>query len=227
MMSFAGTESIVSFTLLLCAFIFSITLSGTVQAYVARWCDDYVADQLGYTEFNPFLFINLLDFVWFFAFEIMIGRPVPLHLGGGINRYQSWWRLRTFLLFASRPLCNILITIVALLLGTVLCKSIFMDLLAGSAVHQNFTVPHLLCLFCGSLIRANIFLATFESCRQIMHFFVLYKMEKDYNFIEYADYILALGPIMVWLFFHKTIARTLVYVVDCVVLGISKLCGIG
>lgn len=226
MMSFASTESLISLTLLLFAYIFSITFSGTVQAYVARWYGDDTADDLGFTEFNPFLFINVFDFIWFLAFKIMIGRPVPFRLTAGLNRAHTWWRLRTFFLFASRPLCNLFITIIASIISILVCKSVFIDLFATASAHQSVSMTHLLCLFCGSLVWANIFLATFESCRQVIHFFVLHKLEKDYRFIEYADYLLVLGPIMLWLFFSRTIAHAFIYLVDCVVLGVSKVCGI-
>lgn len=225
MMSIAHTQSLISLILLFFAYVFSITLSGTIQAYVARWNGDETADDFGFTEFNPFLFLNPLDIIWFLAFKIMIGRPVPLRLTSGINRTQSWWRTRTFFLFASRPLCNLLIAIVASVVSIFLCKSIVLDIASGAA-QKSVTLSHLLCLFCGSLVWANIFLATFESCRQSMHFFVLSKLERDYSFIEYADYLLVLGPLLIWLFFSQTIARTLIYVIDCVVLGISNVCGI-
>jgi hypothetical protein len=230
MMSFQNTEYLISVVLLFFAYVFSITLSGTVQAYVAEKMDDELAADLGYTEFNPFLFINLFDIIWFVAFKIMIGRPVPIELTHGIDRTRSWWRLRIFALFASRPLCNLAIAAVASLIGLVICKPIFLSVITATdpmALKTSMSsLPHLMCLFCLSLVWANIFLATFECCRQAIHCFVLYKMEKDFMFIEHADYIMALGPLLLWLFFHKTIINIFTYVVDCLVFGVSKACGV-
>lgn len=229
MTSFQNVESIISLVLLFFAYVFSITLSGTVQAYVAEKMDDELAADLGYTEFNPFLFINFFDIIWFLGFKIMIGRPVPLELTHGIDRTRSWWQLRLFALFASRPLCNLALTIIASFIGLVVCKPMFINIITADPATLKTSMaslPYLMCLFCLSLVWANIFLATFECCRQIIHFFVLYKMEKDFMFIEYADYIMALGPLLLWIFFHKTIINIFTYVVDCLVFGVSKACGV-
>jgi len=229
MISFQTTEWLISLVLLFFAYVFSITLSGTVQAYVAEKLDDELAADLGYTEFNPFLFFNFFDIIWFLAFKIMIGNPVPLELTHGIDRTRRWWQLRIFALFASRPVCNLMIATVAACVGLILCKPLFMGMATGDATTikmgmSSFTF--LLCMFCRALVMANIFLATFEFFRQVIHFFVLYKLEKDFMFIEHTDFILVLGPLLLWLFFHQTIINFFAYVVDCLVFGISKACGV-
>lgn len=230
MISFQTTEWLISLILLFFAYVFSITLSGTVQAYVAEKLDDELAADLGYTEFNPFLFLNIFDIIWFLGFHLMIGNPVPIELTHGIDRTRRFWQLRIFALFASRPLCNLLLATSAAFLGLLLCKPLFLTLAStmdAAAIKTTMTsLPHLLCLFCKSLVWANIFLATFEFFRQIIHFFVLYKLEKDFMFIEHTDFILALGPLLLWLFFHQTIINFFAYVVECLVFGISKTCGV-
>lgn len=226
MLSFQTTQWLISLILLFFAYVFSITLSGTVQAYVAEKLDDELAADLGYTEFNPFLFFNFFDIIWFLAFHIMIGNPVPLELTHGIDRTRRWWQVRLFALFSSRPLCNLFLATAAAFIGLILCKPLFLGMDAATIKTSMSSFVYLLCLFCRALVMANIFLATFEFFRQIIHFFVLYKLEKDFMFIEHTNFILALGPLLLWLFFHQTIINFFAYVVECLVFGISKTCGV-
>lgn len=210
-------QAITAITLLFFAYVFSITISGNIQAYVAKKCGDSTADDQGFTEFNPFLFLNLFDIAWFLLFKIMIGRPVPLELRHGIDRRHRWWRARVFLIFSSRIICNIAIATIALLCGG------FFLMLGNPA---QLSILSLLNHFCIELFDVNVFLATFECCRQTIHFFILYKLEKDYRFIEYADYILVLGPLAVWLFFGETIKCTFQYITYYLFLGITTACGV-
>jgi len=223
MFSLQNIQEIIAVTLLFFAYIFSITISGNIQAYIAKKCGDSTAADNGFTEFNPFLFINLFDISWFlisqrvFGQPIMIGRPVPLELRHGIDRRHRWWRARVFLIFASRSICNIAIAVIAKTVA-----SLFLNVTSVSEVSISF----LLGLFCFALVMANLFLATFECCRQAIHFFILYRLEKDFRFIEYADYILVLGPLVLWLFFGQTITSAFNYGIDCLVLGVTKVCGV-
>lgn len=216
MIAFETVQEITANVLLFFAYIFSITISGNIQAFCAKKCGDSTAADHGFTEFNPFLFINFFDIMWFLIFRIMIGRPVPLELRHGIDRRHRWWRIRVFLIFASRTICNIIIAIFSTITQAVLLS-----------INSSFdgSIISLLAAFCLALSMANIFLATFECCRQIIHFFILYKLEKDYRFIEYADYILVLGPLIIWLLFGQTIITTFSYGINCAVLGIAKACG--
>lgn len=217
MISIAYTQAITALVLLFFAYVFSITISGNIQAYLAKKCGDSTAADNGFTEFNPFLFINWFDIVWFLIFQIMIGRPVPIELRHGMDRRHRWWKSRVFLIFSSRTLCNIFIAVLASL------AQVALFILSGSS---QATIIVLLFQFCSALIRANLFLATFECCRQAIHFFILYKLEKDYRFIEHADYILVLGPLFLWLFFGRTIIYAFAYGIDCLVLGIATACGV-
>ena len=230
MFSLHNANSVIVLVLSFFAFIFSITLSGTLQAMLARRAGDDTAAELGYAEFNPFMFIGIFDFAWFLIFNIMIGRPIPMRLSQGIDRTQGWAKVRTFFLFASRPLCNIIFAISASLVSFIFCQSLFLGMVAqanpAAADIQISSLSYLLCLFCTLMLWNNIFLATFESCRQIINFFVMYKLEKDFRFIEYADYLIALGPLLLWIFFGPTIFHAFIYIIDCVVLGIAKTCGV-
>lgn len=218
MISFAHTQEIISLVLLFFAYIFSITISGNMQSYIAKKCGDATSADLGFTEFNPFIFINWFDIIWFLLFKIMVGRPVPLELRYGMDRRYRWWRTRVFLIFASRTLCNILIAMIASL------SSIIFFLLTSNP--GTISLLSLLFLFCIALMNANVFLATFECCRQAIHFFIMYKLEKDYRFIEHSDYMLVLGPLLLWIFFGRTIITTLDYGINCLTLGIASACGI-
>lgn len=219
----------ISLTITFFAYLFSITLSGNCQAYVASKCGDSTAEANGFTEFNPFLFINFFDIIWFALFHIMIGRSIPIDLTDGIKRHYNWWRTRVFLLFASRSLCNLLIAIIASIASVFICKSVafqFDAVASAEALKANLSsFSYLMCQFFNTLIIVNIFLATFECCRQIIHFFILYKLEKDFSFIEYTDYLIVFGPLLVWMFFGKQIFYAFVYFINCVVLGISYVCG--
>ena len=228
MFSIQSADAIIILVLSFFAFVFSITLSGTLQAILARRFGDSTAGELGFADFNPFAYIGLFDFIWFLLFNIMIGRPVPIRFFDGVNQSLGYFKTRIFLISIIRPLCNILLAIGASLLHFLFCKSLFYALLQGDAAAtqvQLSSVNYLLCLFCVQLVRNNIFLATFESCRQAINFFVMYKLEKDFRFIEYADYLIVLGPLLLWIFFGPVILQSFIYIINSVVFGIASACG--
>lgn len=222
MFSLQNANSIIILVLSFFAFIFSITLSGTLQTMLARRFGDNTAEELGFAEFNPFVYIGLFDFIWFLFFDIMIGRPVPLKFFYGID-------LKTFLLCAIRPLCNIVLAIIAALIHFLFCKALFSTFMQGGGTEatqvQISSINYLLCLFCVQMVRNNVFLATFESCRQAINFFVMYKLEKDFRFIEYADYLMVLGPLLLWIFFSPVILQSFLYIIDRTVVTIALLFG--
>lgn len=229
MISLANSEALISFVLLFFAYIFSITLSGNFQAYMAKWMGDDTAEDLGYTEFNPFAFIGFLSLIWFFLLQVMIGRPIPVQIA---KIKRSWWPLRILLAFGSRTFFNIVLATVASIAALILCGpqlSLNPSLLVHAmplARTQLSSTSLILCQFFGAMTVANVILATLSSIRQTIYFFVMYKMHKDYRFFEHADYLIAFGPLLIIFFFGNTILKTFLYIVGCLVFGISQMCGV-
>lgn len=232
MISLSTNESIITTVLLFFAYVFSITISGNVQAYVAKLMGDRTADDLGYTEFNPFIFIDTFSIVWFILLKLMMGQPVPIRLSA---IKHSWWPVRVFLTFGSRTFCNLALATVSSVGALALCGPI------GHVATLNMTsslqilslvqpdasaVTLVICMFFGVMAFANILLATLSAVRQTIFFFVMYKLEKNFNFIEHANYWLAFGPLVVVFFFGDYIFNGFLYLIGCTVMGIGKICGV-
>jgi hypothetical protein len=232
MISLHTTEAIITTVLLFFAYIFSITLSGNIQAYVAKWMGDDTADKLGFTEFNPFIFIDTLSIVWFIVFQLMMGQPIPIRLSA-IKR--SWWPVRVFLTFGSPTICNFILAVASsvgvLLLcgpmGQIATVNMSSSLQILSMVQPNAsTIKLVLCMFLGVMAFANILLATLSAVRQTIFFIVMYQLEKDFRFIEHANILIACGPLLVVFFFGNMIFSSFLYIIGCTVMGIGKVCGV-
>src|SRR3989339_2026109 len=119
MISLQNVDAVIRTSLMFFAYLFSITLAGTVQSLVTRWMGDDTADKAGFSEFNPFIHIGIFDLIFFILTEFMIGTPIPIE----IRSIRSSWRpLRIFLAFGSRCLVYLSLAVSSLLAMALLCK---------------------------------------------------------------------------------------------------------
>jgi hypothetical protein len=232
-MSFLPTsETFISLTLLFFAYVFSITAAGVFQAYVTRSMGDSTADDVGLSEFNPFLHINPLSLIFFLLINFMAGQSIPIDVG---NLKGRWYPLRLFWAFGSRSVFYLLLSVVSWVLSLVICGPIThmgevmfpisIQMLAAQYA-QGPRILMLFCLFLGFMTLANVLLAVFSAIQEAIYCFVMVKFHKDVNFIAYAEPILIFAPLVVIFLFGNVIFGFFLYGVGSAVLKIAALLGV-
>jgi len=226
------SETVISLTLLFFAYVFSITSTGVLQAYVARLMGDSTADDVGLSEFNPFLHINPLSLIFFLLINFMAGQSIPIDVR---NIKRSWYPLRLFWAFGSRSIFYLLFSVISWVASLAICgpithmgEVIFPVSTQMLAEHytQTSSTTMLICLFLGLMTFANVLLAVFSAIQEAVYCFVMVKFDKDVAFISYAEPILIFAPLVVIYFFGNAIFGVFLYGVSSVVMKLAPLLGV-
>lgn len=217
-------------SLLLFAYVVSITFAGSIQALMAFWvADDDTAYEAGFADFNPFKHLGIIDFVFFYFIRFMLGNPIPLD----VRQFHS--KRRIFLLSViclSRAFVHILFALIASLSVMVLFKN-GNSLGALQAVDElalktagGSSSTYVLGMFAVSMTYVNIVLAGISFVRDAVYSFVLYKFAKDEKFVEYAGPIMMFGVLLLFIIFGDTVIDLTQLVVSKSALFIASLMGI-
>ncbi len=230
MISLQNVDSIIRTSLMFFAYIFSITLAGSLQSLVTRWMGDDTADKAGFSEFNPFIHIGLFDLIFFILTEFMIGTPIPIELR---SLKTSWRPLRIFLAFGSRCMVYVSLAVLSLVAMGLLCRFGIpvgdMESIVNSISRlrtESSSHVYVLSIFFVLMTFVNTVLAAFSAIRDSVYCFVLYKFEKDASFIEYANPIMVFGVLLLLIFFGQSIINLFAHLVDLIAASITKICGI-
>lgn len=226
MISLQNTDSIIAVSLAFFAFTLSITVSGTVQAYVAKLMGDDTASQMGFADLNPFMHIGFFDLIYFILIDVMLGNLIPINI---LEIKQTKRPLRLFLVFGSRAITHIVIAIISgfsmILINatTRVTTATTLDPVQMVANLREQLPPalYVISLLCAAMTFSNIFLGAFALLRDSIYGVLLFKFEKDPSFIAYINPIMIFGFLLIWIFF----ARQIMILLGSVVAAGVTLCG--
>lgn len=229
MISLQNTDAIIAVTLSFFTFVFSITLSGTMQAYVARLMGDDTASNLGFADFNPFIHIGFLDLLYFILVDVMLGNLIPINM---LEVKRTRRPLRLTMIFGARTITHLTLAIVSGFLMLVINASIIPASLpidpTQLLVNMRTQLPahlYILSSLCASMTFANIFLSVFALLRDTIYGVLLCKYEKDPSFVSYINPIMIFGFLLLWIFFARQILMFIGGFVSMAVSMCGSLCG--
>ncbi|MBN2266930.1 MAG: hypothetical protein JW725_01130 [Candidatus Babeliaceae bacterium] len=203
---------IIHFVLLFFAYIFSITLTGSIQARINRCMGDGTAEDVGFAEFNPFIHVGFLDVIFFVLLKIMFGTPLPVNPSNIRGPYRP---LKLGIVFLGRTLIYLFLALFSATGLILLVKSCVM---VGAAPKNPFALidiaqqgatplVYVLSLFFGLMVVSTTFLSAFCGIRDLVYGFVVVRFEKDARFVEYANPIMIFGVLLLLVFFADPITN--------------------
>lgn len=230
MISLQNTDAIIAVSLSFFAFALSITLSGTIQAYMARLMGDDTASRMGFADFNPFIHIGFFDLIYFILIDVMLGNLIPVNI---LEIKQSRRPLRLFLVFGSRTITHILLAIgtgFSMILINATAKtaptaSLDPLLMVARMREQLPPALYVISLLCAAMTFTNIFLGAFSLLRDTIYGVLLCKFEKDPSFVAYINPIMIFGFLLIWIFFARQIMVLLGGIVAAGVTLCGSMCG--
>lgn len=232
MISLQNTDAIIAVSLSFFAFVFSITLSGTIQAYMARLMGDDTASRMGFADFNPFIHIGFFDLIYFILIDVMLGNLIPVNI---LEIKQNKRPLRLFLVFGSRTITHILLAIgtgFSMILINATAKTVTTTTsldplqMVSSMREQLPPVLYVMSLLCAAMTFTNIFLGAFSLLRDTIYGVLLCKFEKDPSFVAYINPIMIFGFLLIWIFFARQIMVLLGGIVAIGVTLCGSMCGL-
>lgn len=216
---------IISRTLLFFGYIFAITTTGVIQSKIARRLGDSTGEDNGFSEFNPFTHVYLIDVIFFLLIRFMIGAMIPINISSirGPRRIP-----KLVLVFTCRAFVYLLIAITSLVCLHVFTSYVPITVVGERAVFdlartQGSAFGVVLSLFFTVLAGSTIVLGALSGIRDAVYGAVLYKFEQDPRFLEYIPMIMMFGVLVLFIFFGSALAAAFGYVANAAASGILAL----
>jgi len=247
MINLVFAEFFFALILLLSAYVISHTLNGFLQAYFIDILGDSTAKDEGYLTLNP---LDHIDFFGVFAvifFGIGWYQTVPIdpYAIQGALRYT-----RIFIAFMTETLISIGVATLSLV-TSIVCfglpltrllilklfiyyKNFFIQFLTSTAqlniasvfdgTYSTLSVTFAFLLV--SLVYFNILIATISCIFNFFRYLLVIGFEKEYTYMEYADYVVILGPFLVIYVFGNVLTYQILLFAESAACSIAVLLGL-
>jgi hypothetical protein len=218
MINLAVAEFLFALILLVIAYFISHTINGYLQATILNALGDSTAKDAGYQSLNPLDHIDTFGFLALIIFGIGWLQTIPIdpYSFTGAFRY-----LRLLLAFFVEALVSVCIATLSLSIAVyyygypftikLIFKLInyysrfFLSFLSSTSTlnlasvfsEQHTTTGIVFAFLLISIVYLNILIATISSIFNGFRYLLVVGFERGYTYMEYADYLVILGPILV------------------------------
>lgn len=221
MLNLSLTQSLATTISLFCAYLISVPLTGAFQAWVSKKMGDDAAQEAGFLSFNPMVHIDPIGMILLVIFGIGWGKQIPSDAHAIKNSHRI---LRLILVHSAETLMSLCIALSSLLImilsfGLSPLFGAFEMFFSGNVPIHTFanlwpqasslSIAAILLLM--ALVFFNIFIATLSFVTHGIRFALVLGFERGYDYVEYADYLIFLAPIIILLFFADTLRGIFMY----------------
>ncbi len=247
-MQLASVEFLLGLCLLIAAYFISHTSNGVLQTLLVKSLGDPSAQDAGYLSLDPF---KHFDPFGFFIGLICLGigwfQSIPINTNAFNGRFRY---LKMFLALFAETYISIALSVVSLtaslgFFGPVITnkliakvfpfyawfifklftKSATLNLAAVfSDNYSTFSIVSATLL--ATIAYLNMFIALFSLLHNAFRYFLEIGFDKGYSYIEYADYVAILGPLLVLISLGEYIQDGLIIITTYATNTISALLGI-
>lgn len=235
-MNLAFAECLFALIILIAAYFISHTINGFIQSCVTWMLGDDTAKESGLMTLNPLVHIDAISFLFLIFLGIGYIQTVPIDPYAFTGR----WRYgRLALAYATETIVSIVLAIVALFLsvysyGFVLTHMVLYQLfnyysrilLAFFSTTGRLNIAELfpnqsnvtivMVFLLASIVYLNIIIATISCIINAFRYALIVGLDKGYSYMEYAEYLAIIGPILVLFVFGDNIIGTFLFVAQCV-----------
>lgn len=168
----------------------AVNINGIFQAFFNSKLGDDTAVLLGYSKFNPLLYLNIINLLFLLVFKVPIPVDVPLNIFNVRFKYR---KLKLLAIFSVSFLTNIFLAVIAFLLINFYGINVeFLNLilnfnnkgLASAGVYYsglNIVVASFLYVF----FIYNIRMAVFNFVSKFLEFFLITNFKLDIDSFRY------------------------------------------
>lgn len=206
------------------AYCLSETLAGAFQAWLARAFGDDTAADLGFISLHPGTHIDLVGMICLLFFGIGWGNSVPVNHSHIDVRFH---KLKVFLVVLAQTFIHMVTATISIALlvgiyGMNILKAIIpmianYDLLSPRTldmVYPNLSpLTTVLTFIVISIIYINAIFAAFSLIFDLFRFGLRTFMERNSNYLPYADIIAFLVPLILILFLGPYVRLLIIYTI--------------
>lgn len=196
-------------------YLFSTTVTGAGQAYVARWAGDRTPEDAGFLSWRPEVYFDFVGFICALLFGFGWGTLLPFRPIAVSQPYKSFKVLCVYLAqpFIALSLSIIALTTTIILIGPkVITFAIQYSLFTGyfntvpahhiAQAAQGMPLP---CIVVGiiliTMMAFNIFVALISLLRNICYYALYLGAEHGYDYMRYAEALFFFGPLALFILF--------------------------
>jgi len=211
MINLTHIESIITALSLLSAYLVSTTLSGAGQAFVSQKMGDDSAKDAGLLSLNPLDHIDPVGIVLIIILGFGWGRQIPLDPAAVRQPYRT---ARLICIYCTETVISLILAFTSLIVllvsfGTYPLVFAIQMFFSGNVplkpfteVFPNYSSLMIVCAFIlMGFVFFNIFIASLSFILNGFRYALVVGGEKKYDYMKYADYLMFIGPMIVFFFF--------------------------
>lgn len=234
-MTLHNVEFIISTVALVFAYLFSVTLVGSAEAYMARWAGDDTPEDAGFLTLNPINYVDLFGFFCMLFVGFGWGRGVPFNPNNITGQDKSW---KAFVVYMSQPFFSLMLALVALVINVFLVGPLSLSFAFWNIFSKNVPLQQLaaaypersslvlvLVVILLSLIALNTFIATWSLINNAFHYALFVGAEHGYDYMKHAEALAFFGPLVVLILFTGPLRIILLKLIVYLAYFIASLCG--
>lgn len=236
MVNLFTAEQTVSLGLLIIVYLTSTTINGYIQSWVALKFGDTTAQEAGFLSLNPMSHLDVFGFMLLIFTHLGWGRFIPFDSN---NVYGKHKITKMFLMYSTETIVSIIIALIALVTAVVfygpnitnLLGALFLEErvpLKGST--QIYSDRSSFSIVIGLLLLTyvffNIFIAALSLILNGFRFALSLGIERGYKYIEYADYLTIIAPLMAIFLFANVLRFSLLHLIIWLAFKIALLLGV-
>jgi len=244
-LSITQAHLIINYIVFGCAYLISIGLAGGTQAWTASYFGDDTPEETGYLSCNPLVHIHPVGAIMFLLFYIGFGPIIPINPS---NISPQWRDIKLFLVYMSKALMNILlatfslVTMIAMFgytsgghqapkINILLTETLKYNTIPTNTFFELYPQISSVILVCGMLLLALMFMntivASFNFIIHAIYYVGILMLERNTRYVEYLQYAMLFGPLVVLFFFGNTVQMTALQTVLYCSDTIASIFGIG
>ncbi len=237
MFNLANAESLATIISLCFAYASSATITNYLQTAYAKFIGDDTAEKAGYLTLNPLQHINTLGLFLVLLTGLGWVNTVPLNPSNvKVSRFKN---LAIFLMFFIGVFIEVSLSLIALSSLVLIFGPqafVFISNMLNTQViplnsfvlfhndYSSFAIASTLILF--GFVFLNIFMATCNIIVNSLRYAFTVGLENNYKYMEYADYLVIIVPIVAVILFTGPIYVYLIQFIFVMAYKIATLFGV-
>lgn len=235
MIHLSDVESIATVITLIFAYAVSCTLSGAAQAWVALKNGDDSAAEEGYLSLNPIAHINGIGILSVIFFRLGWGNPIPVNAA---HIYHNRRLARLAAIFGSEVIVYVTLALFSIFFAVfffgsypIACtlRMLVDHTIPLRALSAQYTNHSSLAIVGAMMLVAfaffNVFAASLSVILNGVRYILLVGAEKGHDYMEHADIIALIVPLILLMFFAHEIQIMIMQLIVPLAATIARLLG--
>jgi hypothetical protein len=236
MINLPTAEYIVSLVLLIFVYLTSTTINGYIQASVALKLGDSTPEESGFLTLNPLAHMDVFGFLLLLVTHLGWGKFIPFNYEHVHGKHRM---SRIFIMYSMETIVSVILALLALVVAVIWYGPRIVSLLGSLFLYENVPLQQstlvysdrssfaiVMALLLLAYVFFNVFIAALSLILNGFRFALAIGFERGYKYIEYADYLTVLAPLLVIFLFANVLRYFLLHLIMWLAFKIAFVFGV-